>query len=172
MLWCGSLWVTVFGTLWASWIWMSVSFPRLRNISYIISSNNSSAPFLSLFHSHPPGAPVVQLLFCLMLSYGSPKLSSLLKNSLILLLYLGETYCFVIQLTDLCSYFIHSALETLTIFFNCDKLCLVLSYRSNFSLSSHFFSSPCLLRSESILMTITLNSLSDRFLISFIKTFI
>ena len=39
-------------------------------------------------------------------------LSFILKNSLILLLYLGETYCFVIQLTDLCSYFIHSALET------------------------------------------------------------
>lgn len=36
------------GTLWASWIWMSVSFPRLRQFSAIISTNKFFVTFFSL----------------------------------------------------------------------------------------------------------------------------
>ena len=38
--WCGPL-----GTLCASWIWISVSFPILGKFSAIVSSNKFSAPF-------------------------------------------------------------------------------------------------------------------------------
>ena len=63
----------LFGTLCASWTWMSVSFPRLGKFSAIISSNKLSAPF-SL--SSLSGTPIVQMLTCLMLSQRSLKVSS------------------------------------------------------------------------------------------------
>ena len=64
----------LFATLWASWIWTSVSFPRLGKFPAIISSNNFSAPF-SL--SSPFGTPIMQMLVHLMVSHKSLKLSSL-----------------------------------------------------------------------------------------------
>lgn len=39
----------LFGTLWTSWICMSVSFPRVENFSTITSSNNYSAHCSLLF---------------------------------------------------------------------------------------------------------------------------
>ena len=64
------------GTVWASWIWMSVSFPRFKKFSVIISSHKISAP-LSL--SPPSGSPTMQILVQLILFHKSLKLSSLFK---------------------------------------------------------------------------------------------
>ena len=52
-----------FGTLCASWTWMSVSFARLGKFSTIISSNRFSVPFCL-----SSGMLVVQMLVGLMLS--------------------------------------------------------------------------------------------------------
>ena len=41
----------LFGTLFASWTWMAVSFSRLGKFSAVIFSNMFSNPFLSLFSS-------------------------------------------------------------------------------------------------------------------------
>ena len=57
----------------ASWICMSVSFPKLGKFSGIISSNNSSAPSSLL---SPSGSPVTWMLV-LRLLHKFPKLSSL-----------------------------------------------------------------------------------------------
>ena len=57
------------GVLCASWVWMSVSFLRLRKFSAIISSNKLSAcPSSSLFFS---GSPMLQMLLYLVVSLSS-----------------------------------------------------------------------------------------------------
>lgn len=66
----------LFGILWASRTWMSVSFLRLGKSSAIISSNNYSGPF-SL--SSPFGTPIMQMLFHLIMSQRSLKISPFLS---------------------------------------------------------------------------------------------
>ena len=63
----------LYGTLCASWNWVTVSFPMLGKISAIISSIIFSGPF-SL--SSPSGTPIMQILVHLTLSPRSCKLSS------------------------------------------------------------------------------------------------
>ena len=46
----------LFGIFYASWTWMSVPFPKLRNFSVITSSNVFSAPFS---RSSPSETPMV-----------------------------------------------------------------------------------------------------------------
>lgn len=51
--WSGSLQFVLFTIFWASWIWMSISFPRLVKYLSIISLNKPSA-FFSLFSFWDP----------------------------------------------------------------------------------------------------------------------
>lgn len=50
----------LFGALWTSWIWMSVSFLRVRKFLDIVSSNKLSA-FFPLFFGDPYNVNVVLL---------------------------------------------------------------------------------------------------------------
>ena len=61
MYWHWPLFVDFDGRLYASWIWMSVSFPQLGKFLAIISSNKSFAPF-SFSSSR---TPMIGMLLCL-----------------------------------------------------------------------------------------------------------
>ena len=63
----------LYGTLCASWTWLTISFSMLRKFSIIISSKNFSCPF---FFSSSSGTPIIQMLVCLILSQRSLRLSS------------------------------------------------------------------------------------------------
>ena len=65
----------LYGTLCTSWIWVTVSFPKLGKFSAIISSNIFSGLF-SL--PSPPETSIMQMLVHLMLSQWSLRLSSFL----------------------------------------------------------------------------------------------
>ena len=65
----------LYGTLCASWTWLTLSFPILGKFSTIISSNIFSVPF---FLSSSSGTPIIQMLVHLMLSQRSLRLSSIL----------------------------------------------------------------------------------------------
>ena len=65
----------VYGTLCASWTWVTISFPMLGKFSTIISSNIFSDPF---FFSSSSGTPIIQMLVHLVLSQRSLRLSSIL----------------------------------------------------------------------------------------------
>ena len=55
----------LYGSLFASWTWLTISFPILGNFSIIISSNIFSVRFFSSSFS---GTPIIQMLVHLMLS--------------------------------------------------------------------------------------------------------
>ena len=63
----------LFGTLWVSWTWVTISFPILGTFSTIISSSIFSWSF---FLSSCSRTPMIQMLGCLTLSQRSLKLSS------------------------------------------------------------------------------------------------
>ncbi|XP_049565758.1 uncharacterized protein LOC125964388 [Orcinus orca] len=65
----------LFGTLCASWTWVTLSFPMLGMFSTIISSNIFSVPF---FFSSSSGTPIIRMLVRLVLSQRSLRLSSVL----------------------------------------------------------------------------------------------
>ena len=64
----------LFGTLWVSWIWVTISFPILGKFSTIISSSIFSCPFFVSFC----GTPMIRMLWCLTFSQKSVRLSSFL----------------------------------------------------------------------------------------------
>lgn len=64
----------LFKTLWESWMWMYVLFLRIGTFLAIISLIKFSTPFLLCSLSENP---IIWVLVCLILSYKSPKLSSL-----------------------------------------------------------------------------------------------
>ena len=66
---------SLFGTLWVSWTWVTISFPILGKFSTIISSSIFSWPF---FLSSSSGTPMIQMLGHLTLSQRSLRLSSFL----------------------------------------------------------------------------------------------
>ena len=65
----------LFGTLWVSWTWVTISFPILGKFSTIISPSILSWSF---FLSSSSGTPMIQMLGCLTLSQRSLRLSSFL----------------------------------------------------------------------------------------------
>ena len=67
------LWFILPGTLWASWTWLTISFPMSGKFSAIILSNIFLGPF-SL--SSPSGTPKMQILVCLTLFQRSHRLCS------------------------------------------------------------------------------------------------
>ena len=82
----------LFGTLWVSWTWVSISFSILGKFSAIISSSIFSWLFF-LYSSS--GTPMIRMLGCLTLSQRSLRLSSFL-----LILFFYFPLCFI--------YFFHS----------------------------------------------------------------
>ena len=75
----------LFGTLWASWSWVAISFPILGKFWTIISSNIFSCSFLLPSSS---GTPMILMLVCLTLCQSSLRLSSFLFILFSALLYL------------------------------------------------------------------------------------
>ena len=65
----------LYGTLCASWTWVTISFPMLGKFLAIISSNIFSHPF---FFSSFSWTPIIQMLVHLVLSQRSLRLSSIL----------------------------------------------------------------------------------------------
>ena len=66
----------LFGTLWVSWTWVTISFPILGKFSTIISPSILSWSF---FLSSSSGTPMIQMLGHLTLSQKSLRLSSFLS---------------------------------------------------------------------------------------------
>ena len=62
----------LYGNCYASWIWLSFSFPIGRKFSDIFSSHTFSGPFS---FSSPSGIPIMQMLVHLKLSQRSHRLS-------------------------------------------------------------------------------------------------
>ena len=77
----------LFGTLWVSWICVTISFPILGKFSAIISSSIFSWPF---FLSSSSGTPMIRMLGCLTLSQRSLRLCSFLL--ILFSFYLSFTY--------------------------------------------------------------------------------
>src|SRR5574341_1022557 len=65
----------LFGTLWVSWTWVIISFTILGKFSTIISSSIFSWSF---FLSSSSGTLMIRMLWCLILSWMSLRLSSFL----------------------------------------------------------------------------------------------
>ena len=74
----------LYGTLWAFWIWVAISFPILGNSSTIIFSNIFTWPFLLSSSSR---TPMIRILLHLMLSHRSLSLSLLLFTLFFFFLY-------------------------------------------------------------------------------------
>ena len=70
----------LYGTLHASWTWLTISFPMLGKFSTIISSKVFSSPF---FFSSSSSAPIIWMFLHLILSQRSLRLSSVLFNFLL-----------------------------------------------------------------------------------------
>ena len=65
----------LYGALYASWTWVTISFPMLGKFYTIIPSNIFSDPF---FFSSSSGTPIIQILVRLVLCQKSLRLSSIL----------------------------------------------------------------------------------------------
>lgn len=92
--WCRFLWVYLFSNLWASWIWLSIFFPRFGKFSSIISLNKLSGLF-SL--SSLSGTSLMPIMVCLMLS------NSLLSFFTIFHFFLFAPLTELFPKTNLCS---------------------------------------------------------------------
>ena len=106
----------LFGTLWVSWTWVTISFPILGKFSAIISLSNFSWPF---FLSSSSGTPMVQMLGHFTLSQRSLRLSSFLLILFSFFLFASFISTILSSTSLILSYsvsFSHSGLLHLTIF--------------------------------------------------------
>ena len=87
----------LYGTLWASWTWLTISFSMLGKFSTIISLKFSH----TLFFSTSSGTSIILMLVCLILSQMSLRLSSVLCMFFyLILLFKSCLHHFIFQLTD------------------------------------------------------------------------
>ena len=144
-----------FGTLWASWTCMSISFTRLGQLSFIILSNKFS---ISCSSSSPSGTPMIQMLEHLKLSQRFLSLS-FLNSCFFILFWLNVYFFLLLQIVDLSPSFLPFIVGLLVpcIFFFI-SLCIVFTFSSILLLYSS--------DSVSFLITSVLNSASDRLPIS------
>ena len=121
-----------FGTLCASWTWMSISFTRLGMFSFIIISNKFSISY----SSSPSGTPMIQMLVCLNLFQGFLTLSSFKKkNSCLFILFWLTVYLFLLfQIIDLNPSFLSFTVDSLYIFL---YFTLYIAFTSSFILWLH-----------------------------------
>ena len=150
-----------FGTLWASWTCMSISFARWGKCFFIIFSNKFS---ITCSSSSPSGIPVIQMLALLEMSRSCLKFL-FFKNSCFFILFQLNVYFFLLlQIVDLSPSFLPFIVGLLVpcIFFFI-SLCI--------AFTSPFILQPYSIISVSILITSVLNSASDRLAISFLLSF-
>ena len=98
----------LYGTLPASWTWLTISFSMLGKFSTIISRKIFSDNF---FFSSSSETPIIQMLVCLILSQRSLRLSSALFI-LFTLLFRSYFHHFIFQLTDSFFCFRYSAIDS------------------------------------------------------------
>ena len=96
----------LYGTLCASWTWLSSSFSMLGKFSTIISSKIFSYPF---FYSSSSGTPIIRILVHLMWSQRSLRLSSALFILFTLFCSSQVTSTILFQLADSLFCFTYSA---------------------------------------------------------------
>ena len=104
----------LFVILWASWTYMSISFTRLRNFSFIIFLNTIS---ISCSSSSPSGTPDLDVgTFKGVLEVPKPLL--IFMNSCFFILFWLNVYFFVLlQIIDLSSGFLPFSVDSLYTFF-------------------------------------------------------
>ena len=106
----------LFGTLCASWTWLTSSFSMLGKFSTIISSKIFSYPF---FFCSSSGTPIIRMLGCLILSQRSQRLSSVLFILFYFILFFRSYFHnFVSQLTDSFFCFSFSGIDSFWSIFN------------------------------------------------------
>ena len=101
----------LYGTLCASWTWLTISFSMSGKFSTIISSKIFAYPF---FVSSSPGTPIIWMLVYLILSQRSLRLSSVLlilftlfcSSEVIFLPFYLPTHLFVLLLQMFCYWFL------------------------------------------------------------------
>ena len=84
----------LFGTLWVSWTWVTISFPLLGKFSTIISPSI----FSQSFFLSSSGTPMIQMLWPLTLSQRSLRLSSFLLILFSSLFHLFLPFCLLFHL--------------------------------------------------------------------------
>ena len=93
-------------TLYASWTWLTISFPILGKFSGIISSMFSQVISLS-----SSGTPIMQMLVHLMFSQRSCKLFSFIFILFSIFCYMAVLSTSVLQVIDLCFCLSYSAID-------------------------------------------------------------
>lgn len=123
----------LFKTLWESWMWMYVLFLRIGTFLAIISLIKFSTPFLLCSLSENP---IIWVLVCLILSYKSPKLSSLFFFFFCCSNWMSST---ALSLSSLNLAFSSSSLNPSIVFFSLDIVFSVLWFLFGPSLYSFLF---------------------------------
>ena len=106
----------LYGTLYASWTWLTISFFMLGKISTIVSSTIFSFPF---FFSSSSGTSIIQIMVHLILFQRFPEaILSSFHSFYFILLFRSYFHCFILQLTDLFFCFRYSTIDSFQNIFN------------------------------------------------------
>jgi len=157
----------LYGTLYASWTWLTISFSMLGRLSTIISSKIFSYPF---FFSSSSGTPIMQMFLHLTLSQRSWDYPQFFSFFYFILLFRSYFYHFIFQLTDDSSasdilLLIPSGVVLISVIVLLVSVCLFFNYSRSLLIDSCIFS--ILLSRFLIMFTIIfLNSFSGSLPIS------
>ena len=99
----------LYGTLYVSWTWLTISFSMLGKFSTIISSKIFSYPF---FFSSSSGSPIIWMLVCLILPQRSLRLFFSFHSFYFILLFRSYFHLFIFQLSDPFFCFRYSAIDS------------------------------------------------------------